>query len=173
MPTDIWKYTTAIGLAIILFSMLGYGLQPDNNSNASVNEPVTTVPTPTPTQEDQNTDQQTTVDETPTQEEMDQALQEQQEEDLNREDKPPKSESEYKVTEPEEVTEDTPTEESHTTETPVVTPTPDTIKDSISLKLTKMVCRVLGTTDSLNFGSGTKVYDVTWNGKDYYLIEKK
>jgi hypothetical protein len=66
------------------------------------------------------------------------------------------------------------TEETPVTEPPVVTPTPEnTTKDCITLKLTKMVCRVLGTTDCLKFGQGTKVYDVTWNGKDYYLIEKK
>jgi hypothetical protein len=60
------------------------------------------------------------------------------------------------------------------TDTPVITLTPEnTTKDCITLKLTKMVCRVLGTTECLKFGPGTKMYDVTWNGKNYYLIEKK
>jgi hypothetical protein len=218
MATEIWKYTTAIGLAIVLFSMLAYGLQPDNNSNATVNEPITT-PTTTETHTEETTPDETPVQtallidtypegatvvlngenigETPIRiecgpgeyelrlhldgyEDVTQTITVEEgketpyeytliEEDVTEEQT---TEEETTTAEPETV--DEPQDETLVTENPVVTPTPEnTTKDCITLKLTKMVCRVLGTTDCLKFGQGTKVYDVTWNGKDYYLIEKK
>jgi hypothetical protein len=179
MPTEIWKYTTAIGLAIVLFSMLGYGFQNDNNSNATVNEPIKPVPTPTPT-EDHHKEHQT-VDEPPTQEDMDQALQKQQEEELTQDDET--RENEVRNEEKTEI-EDSTTANENTEETPVYTPIetpastpapseyiegaiPTTLK---SLPLDKVVSQK--SVKCLEFDTYKKCSIVTINGKEFYLVEK-